>query len=77
MKQKERQIIGPCLRRKKVEDEGDADTNCRYACNGLQRFGNGTGRIGNPRKNRDHPVLLRSARVLRRVLETKQDRLSL
>ena len=59
--------------KKAMEHAGDGDTNCnRYTWNGPQRLGKGAGRAENRRTCRNHPTitLLRSARILRRVLVT-------
>ena len=42
--------------KKAVEHEGDGDTNCNWCTwNDPQRLRRNTGRIGNERKNEDHP----------------------
>ena len=33
----------------------DCHTNCKCACSGPQRLAKEIGRVGNQRKNRDHP----------------------
>ena len=54
-----------------MEHESDGDTNCNWCTwNNPQWIGKGNRRLGNKRKIGDHPVFLRSARILRRVLET-------
>ena len=48
-----RQVLAPCLRAKNaMEQEGDGDSNCNWSTwNDPERFGKGTGRIGNQRMN--------------------------
>ena len=62
---------------KTMQDKNDGDKNCtwcpRYS---HQRIGKGTKRIGNKSRSGDHP-LLRSARILKRVLKTWRDLLLL
>ena len=57
-----------------MEHESDGNTDCNWCTrNGPKRFGKGTGRAGNQRTYRDHPkttILQKSARILKRVLET-------
>ena len=56
-----------------MENESDGDIMYNLHTRKVpQRFGKGAGRAGNWRMNRDHPnySLLRSARILRRVLDT-------
>ena len=77
-KWKERQVLGPYLRTKKaVEHKSDGDTNC-YWCtwDGSKKLGKGGGRrVGNRRTIETIQItaLLTSARILRRILETKGD----
>ena len=54
---KDKQIPGLCHRTKRnVEHVGDGGANCNWcAWDSLRRLGKGTGRIGNQRKNREHP----------------------
>ena len=41
-----------------MEYEDDGNTNCNWhTWDGPQRFGKGTGRVGNQRKNQDHPIV--------------------
>ena len=81
-KQKDKWVLGPCKRtKKKAEHEVEGDTDCTwYAWNGLQRLREKRlaeveirGRIN----TRQTSVLLRLARILRGVLETWGDLLSL
>ena len=63
-----------------MEHESDGDTNCgRRTWDNPQSIGKGTRRIGNkwPVEIIQSAALLRSTRILRRVLETKGDLLSL
>ena len=57
-KQKDRRILGYCIRAEKVvEHEGNGDTNSSWCTwNGPQRSRKETGRNGNQKKNRDYPV---------------------
>ena len=56
--------------KKTVERDGDGSTNCSWcAWNGPKRIRKKFGIIGNRRKNRVHPVLLKLARILRRFQE--------
>ena len=56
-KQKERQVLEPCLRNKKaVENESVGDTSCNWrTCNSPQSLIKETGRVGNLLSNRDIP----------------------
>ena len=61
------------LKKKTMEQEDVGDTSCNWCSrNNLKRIGKGTGKLGNKRTSRDHPItaLLRSTRISRRVLET-------
>ena len=77
-KPKERQTLKPCQRTKKL---WNMKVTVIPIIIGLKRLGKGTWRGGNRRTCRDHPnysiTLLRSAKILRRVLETWRDLLSL
>ena len=64
--------------KKGVEHKGDGDSNFKWSTwNGPQRLGKGVGKVRNRRTDRDYAALLRSARILRRVLKTLGDSLSL
>ena len=73
--------LEPCQRTKKAtEYESDSDTNSSWCTwNGFQSLAKGIGRIGNQKKNRtiQFTRLLRTAGILRRVLETWEDLLTL
>ena len=51
-----RQIIGPCQKKKQtIKHAGDGDNNYSWCTwNGLQKLGKETRTIGNQRKNRDY-----------------------
>ena len=55
-KRKQKKVLGPSQRTNKVvEDENDDDTSCNCrSWNSPQKLGEGTGRVGNRRTNRDH-----------------------
>ena len=75
-KWKDRQILGPCLRTEKVmEHEGHGNINCSWGIqNGPQQLRQATGGInGRIKTIIQTTALLRSARILRRVLETCDD----
>ena len=73
-KRKERILQGYL---KTVEHDRDGDTNCNWGSRySHQRIGKGTGWTENKNTREDHPND-RSARILRRVLETWGDLLSL
>ena len=73
-KGKERQLLIFCQWVEKTrEHESEGDTNCNWcAWNGHEMLGTGAGKIGNQRMSRDHANyrIAKSARILRRVLET-------
>ena len=59
-----------------MEHESDGDTNCNsHTQYGHERIVTGTGEFGNKKIIRTNP-LLRSVRILRKVLETWGDLLS-
>ena len=61
-----------------MEHEDGGDTSCDWCTwNNPLRIGKETERLGNQKTSCDHPALLRSARILNRVLETWGDLLSL
>ena len=74
--QKERQVIGPCQRSKKAEEhEGSGDIHYNWnTWNGPQRLGMGGGleesKIGESIETSQTTALLRSARILRKILWT-------
>ena len=73
-KRKERQVLGACQKTKKaLEHEGNRDTNCNWRTwNGLQRLGKVKGwiRWKLVDKLKSSKLQLKSARILRNVLET-------
>ena len=76
---KDIQVLRTCKKTQKKNKLCDGDSYCNWcASNSLQKFGKKTGRVGNRRINRDiqSTVLLRSVRILRKVLETRGDLLS-
>ena len=79
---KDKQILGFYQRvEKAVVHEGDGDINCSWCVwKSSQKLQKETGGIGNQMKNWDHidhTALLRSARILRKVLEIWAGLLSL
>ena len=79
-KQKERRVLEPCQRTKKAVEhhEGDGDTSCNWcAWNGPQMLRVGGLEIEGQIETIQTTALLRSARILRRVLEIWGDLLSL
>ena len=77
-KRKERQVLRPCQRSKKVVEHGDnSDNNCNW--NGPRRFGKGPEalEIGDRIETIQNIALLRLVRIARRVLKNRGDLLSL
>ena len=60
-----------------MEDKSNSDTSCNWCTrNGPQTLEKGAGRVGNQRTNQDHPNYS-IVKILRRILETWEDLLSL
>ena len=79
-KLKDNQILRACLRTEKALEHKIKNNPNFILCteNGIQEPGAETGRTRNQWENRNHPkILLKLARLLRRVLEALGDLLSL